>query len=48
VSAFEVVKVGKEWCLRVKETGQPVAWSRQDDAAWKSYVAEAQKQEEDE
>lgn len=40
---YEVVKVrGGEFCLRVRATGQPVAWSQKDDAAWKSYVAEAE------
>lgn len=39
---FEVVKVGPEWCLRVRATKQPVAWSLKDDAAWRSYVAEAE------
>lgn len=41
-SHYEVVKVKGEFCLRVRETGQPVAWSHKDDAAWKSYVAEAE------
>lgn len=38
---YEVVKTKSEWCLRVKATKKPVAWSKKDDAAWKSYVAEA-------
>lgn len=38
---YEVVKIKTEWCLRVKTTKKPVAWSKKDDAAWKSYVAEA-------
>lgn len=40
---YEVVKVGAEWCLRIRATGKPVAWSKKDDAAWKAYVAEAQR-----
>jgi hypothetical protein len=40
---FEVVKIGPEWCLRVRATKQPVAWSKKDDAAWRSYVAEAER-----
>lgn len=40
---YEVVKVGDEWCLRDRATKQPVAWSKKDDAAWRSYVAEAEK-----
>ena len=39
---YEVVKIDGEYCLRIKESGRPVAWSKKDDAAWKSYVAEAQ------
>lgn len=43
---YEVVTVNGEKCLRIKATKQPVAWSKKDDAAWKSYVAEAIKEAE--
>lgn len=39
---YEVVKISGEFCLRIRGTGKPVAWSTKDDAAWRSYVAEAQ------
>lgn len=39
-SPYEVVKVGKVWCLRLKDTKLPVAWSENDDAAWRSYCVE--------
>lgn len=39
-SHYEVVKIGREWCMRIRETGKPVAWSKTDDAAWRSYVVE--------
>jgi hypothetical protein len=38
---YEVVKIKGEFCLRIRATKQPVAWSAKDDAAWKSYVREA-------
>lgn len=39
---YEEVVVAGERCLRIAATGKPVAWSKKDDAAWRSYVAEAQ------
>lgn len=38
---YEEVVIGGERCLRIASSGKPVAWSIKDDAAWRSYVAEA-------
>lgn len=38
---YEIVKIKGEWCLRIKATKKPVAWSKKDDVAWKAYCAEA-------
>lgn len=38
---YEVVKIAGEFCLRIKASKKPVAWSKKDDAPWKQYVAEA-------
>jgi hypothetical protein len=46
-SPYEVVTVKGEKCLRLRATKQPVAWSKKDDAAWKSYVADAERAAQD-
>lgn len=38
---YEQVKINGEFCLRVRSTGKPVAWSKKDDAPWRDYCAEA-------
>lgn len=37
---YEVVKIGKEWCLRNRTTQKAVAWTSNPDAGWHAYCAE--------
>ncbi len=41
-SRFEVVQVDGQWCLRTRGTARPVAWSRTNDEAFRSFCAEAE------
>lgn len=42
MSHYVMEKVGTEWCLYIRETGRPVAWSKVNDAAFKDYCAQAE------
>jgi hypothetical protein len=39
---YEVLKEADEWCLRIRETGRPVAWSKTNDVAFRDYCEEAE------
>jgi len=42
---YEVVQLAGEWCLRIRTSGQPIAWSLTNDAAFQSYCREQMKGE---
>lgn len=41
---YEVVKIGNEFCLRLRESKRPVAWSKKDDALWREYCEEQERE----
>jgi hypothetical protein len=41
-SHYEVIQIGAEWCLRIRSSQRPVAWSSSNSKEFADYCSEAE------